>query len=37
MLPNKEDGPSNTLLNYINKNNQKAPQGWNGCRALTEK
>ena len=31
------DGPSNTLLEVIKENNQKAPKDWQGYRVLTEK
>lgn len=36
-IPNHKDGPSITLLDVIKNNNGKAPDSWNGFRALTEK
>jgi class 3 adenylate cyclase len=37
MIPKYEDGPSVTLLNYIKRRNLKAPDDWNGVRALMSK
>lgn len=37
MIPSWEDGPSNTLLNYIKRRDCKAPENWKGVRVLTSK
>ena len=31
------DGPTNSLINYIEQNNKKAPQDWKGYRSLLSK
>ena len=37
MIPNYDDGPSNTLLAVIQENGGSAPKDWNAFRELTEK
>lgn len=37
MRKDKIDGPSNTLINYINKFKGIAPSTWDGFRELTSK
>jgi hypothetical protein len=34
---NPNDGPTRTLKNYIDDLNMRAPAGWSGYRALTNK
>lgn len=37
MIPEHKDGPSNTLLEVLHSNGNKAPNYWKGYRELTEK
>jgi len=37
MIPGREDGPSNTILNFMSSLNGRAPPNWKGYRALTDK
>jgi hypothetical protein len=37
MLPGFTDGPSQTLISVINRNNGAAPADWKGYRPLTDK
>jgi hypothetical protein len=37
MLPNRNDGPSTVLLNFMESFNFESPDDWRGYRDLTEK
>lgn len=37
MIPGRKDGPSNTLLEFMESEGGRAPSNWAGYRALTEK
>jgi hypothetical protein len=37
MRPDRDDGPSKTLINVIERNKGEAPINWKGFRELTSK